>query len=81
MSKRLQQAFRRALNVAIAMPRDVSAGIGKAYRTLKAYQDGTRAVTLDAARSLSRYLRRRAKQMLKVADALDSAIRKEGQKK
>ena len=81
MSKRLQQAFRRAVDVAIAMPSHVAAGIGKAYRTLKAYQGGTRAVTLDAARALSRYLRRRAKQMLKVADALDSAIRKEEQRR
>lgn len=63
--------------MAIATPSDVAAGIGRAYRTLKSYRDADRAVTLDAARALSGYLRRKAKEMLNAADALDSAIKKE----
>lgn len=80
MTKRLQQVFQKALNVAIATPSDVAAGIGRAYRTLKSYRDGDRAVTLDAARALSGYLRRKAKAMLKAADAIDSVTKKEMEK-
>ena len=74
MSKTLERRFRKALGVAIATPSEVAAGIGKAYRTLRSYQDGTRQVTLDSARALSQYLRRRAKAMLRAADALDAMI-------
>ncbi len=62
------------MDVAIAMPTDVAVGMGKAYRTLYAYRKQKRSVTLDAARGLSGYLRKRAKAMLKAADALDEAI-------
>ncbi len=73
----MQRVFQKALDVAIATPSDVAAGIGRAYRTLKSYRDADRAVTLDAAWSLSGYLRRKAKAMLKAADALDRTITKE----
>ena len=81
MSKALESGFRKALEAAIALPSDVAAGIGKAYRTLQAYRDGSRAVTLDSAKALSRYLRKRAAHMLKAADALDRTITKEEEKK
>lgn len=77
MTLMLERRFRKALTVAIATPSDVAAGIGKAYRTLRSYQDGTRQVTLDSARALSRYLRRKAKAMVKAADALDTVISKQ----
>ena len=77
MSKALESGFRKALEAAIALPSDVAAGIGKAYRTLQAYRDGSRAVTLDSAGALSRYLRKRAAHMLKAADALDRTITRE----
>lgn len=77
MSNRLQRVFQKALGVAIATPSDVAAGIDRAYRTLKSYRDADRAVTLDAARSLSSYSRRKAREMLKAADAIDSVIKKE----
>ncbi len=77
MSKALESGFRKALEAAIALPSDVAAGIGKAYRTLQAYRDGSRAVTLDSAKALSRYLRKRAAQMSKAADALDRTITRE----
>jgi hypothetical protein len=77
MSRTLERRFLAALKVAIAMPRDVAAGMGKAYRTLHSYRDGTRDVTLDAARRLSRFLRRRARALEKAADALDDIISKE----
>lgn len=74
MSKVLERRFPKALEVAIATPSDVAAGMGKAYRTLHSYRDGTRQVTLDSARALSRYLRRHARAMLKAADSLDVII-------
>ena len=77
MSKALESGFRKALGAAIALPSDVAAGIGKAYRTLQAYREGSRSVTLDSAKALSRYLRRRANQMLRAANALDRTITKE----
>ena len=77
MPIKLERRFLRALQVAIATPSSVAAGIGKAYRTLRSYQDGTRQVTLDSAQALSRYLRKKAKAMLKTADALDRTITKE----
>ena len=52
----------------------VAAGIGKSYRTLKSYEEGSRNVTVASARALSRYMRGRAQRMLKAADALDKAI-------
>ncbi len=80
MPKALESGFRKALEAAIALPSDVAAGIGKAYRTLQAYRDGSRAVTLDSAKALSRHLRKRAAHMLKAADALDRTITKEEEK-
>ncbi len=77
MSKALESSFLKALEAAIALPSDVAAGIGKAYRTLQAYRDGSRAVTLDSAKALSRYLRKRAAHMLRAADALDRTITRE----
>jgi hypothetical protein len=77
MAMMLERRFRKTLNAAIATPSDVAAGIGKAYRTLRSYQDGTRQVTLDSSRALSRYLRRKARAMLKAADALDTVISKQ----
>ena len=77
MPKALESGFRKALEAAIALPSEVAAGIGKAYRTLKAYQDGSRAVTLDSAKAMSRYLRNRAHQMLRAASALDRTIIRE----
>ena len=77
MSKALESGFRKALEAAIALPSDVAAGMGKAYRTLQSYRDGSRSVTLDSAKALSRYVRKRANQMLKAADALDRTITKE----
>ena len=77
MPKTLEGGFLKALDAAIALPRDVAAGIGKAYRTLHAYRDGSRAVTLDSAKALSRYLRKRAGQILKATDALDGIITRE----
>ncbi len=77
MSKALESGFRKALEAAIALPSDVAAGMGKAYRTLQSYRDGSRSVTLDSAKALSRYVRKRANQMLKGADALDRAITRE----
>lgn len=74
MTAMLERSFRKALEVAIATPSDVAVGMGKAYRTLHSYRDGTRQVTLGAARALSRYLRRHARAMLKAADALDAVI-------
>ena len=77
MTAMLERRFRKALNVAITTPSEVAAAIGKAYRTLRSYQDGTRQVTLDSARAVSRYLRRTARAMLKTADALDRTITRE----
>ncbi len=77
MSKALESGFLKALEAAIALPSDVAAGMGKAYRTLQSYRDGSRSVTLDSAKALSRYVRKRANQMLKGADALDRAITRE----
>ncbi len=77
MPKALESGFLKALEAAIALPSDVAAGIARAYRTLQAYRDGSRAVTLDSAKALSRYVRKRANQMLKAADALDRAITRE----
>ena len=77
MPKRLEHSFLSALEVAIATPSDVAAGMGKAYRTLRSYQDGSRRVTLDAVKRLSRYLRRQAKAMLRAADRLDTLIKRE----
>ncbi len=77
MAKTLERSFRKALKVAIATPSTVAAGIGKAYRTLRSYQDGTRLVTLESAGALSHYLRKRANAMLKAADALDKTITEE----
>ena len=65
------------MKVAVALPKDVAAGIDRAYRTLKSYRDGTRTVTLESAQGLSRYLRQRGKAMLRAADALDRTITRE----
>ncbi len=80
MSKALESGFRKALDAAITLPSDVAAGMGKAYRTLQSYRDGSRSVTLDSAKALSRYVRKRANQMVKAADALDRTIIKEEEK-
>ena len=77
MPKALESGFRKALEAAIALPSDVAAGMGKAYRTLQSYRDGSRFVTVDSAKALSRYVRKRANQMLKAADALDRTITRE----
>ena len=77
VSTTLQNSFRRALKAALALPKDVAAGIGKAYRTLRSYEEGSRNVTVASARALSRYLKGRARSMLKAADALDKAIGRE----
>ena len=74
MSVVLENSFRKALKAAIALPKDVAAGIGKSYRTLKSYEEGSRNVTVASARALSQYLRGRAQRMLKAVDALDKAI-------
>ena len=74
MSVALENSFRKALKAVMALPKDVAAGIGKSYRTLKSYEEGSRNVTVASARALSRYLRGRALRMLKAADALDKAI-------
>ena len=74
MYRTLERRFLKALKVAIAPPSEVAEGMGKAYRTLQSYRDGTRDVTVDSARGLSAYLRRQAARMLKVAEALDAAI-------
>lgn len=73
----LERRFRKALKAAKALPKDVAAGIGKSYRTLKSYEEGSRSVTLASARALSRYLRRRARAMLAAANALDRTINQE----
>ena len=77
MTIMLERGFRKALKVAIATPSEVAAGIGKAYRTLRSYQDGTRQVTLESARALSQYLRRKGKAMMKAADSLEAIITKQ----
>ena len=64
MTKDLERAFLRGLKLAIAMPSHVADGVGKAYRTLRAYQEGSRPVTADAAHGLVKYLRRQAGAML-----------------
>ncbi len=61
----------------MATPSEVANVVGKAYRTLHAYREGTRKVPLEVAKKLSRYLRRRASAMLKAADRLDSHIKRE----
>lgn len=73
MSVALENSFRRALKAVMTLPKDVAAGIGKSYRTLKSYEEGSRNVTVASARALSRYLRGRAQRMLKAADGLDTA--------
>ncbi len=80
MPKALESSFLKALEAAIALPSDVAGGIGRAYRTLQSYRDGSRAVTLDSAKALSRYLRKRAAHLRKAADALDRTITKEEEK-
>ena len=77
MSKALESGFLKALEAAIALPSDVAAGMGKAYRTLQSYRDGSRSVTLDSAKALSRYVRKRADQMFKAADTLERSITRE----
>ena len=77
MSTALESGFRKVLEAAIAHPSDVAAGIGKAYRTLQSYRDGSRSVTLDSAKALSHYVRKRANRMLKAADALERTITRE----
>ena len=77
MPKALESGFRKALEAAIALPSDVAAGMGKAYRTLQSYRDGSRFVTVDSAKALSRYVRKRANQMLKAADTLERTITRE----
>ena len=77
MTRMLERRFLKGVAVAVALPRDVAAAIGKAYRTLRSYQERSRPVTLDSARALSRYLRKRARAMLKAADALDRTIKRE----
>ncbi len=77
MPKALESSFLKALEAAIALPSDVAAGIGKAYRTMQSYRDGSRSVTLDSAKGLSHYVRKRANQMLKAADALERTITRE----
>ncbi len=77
MAKDLEQAFLRGLKLAIATPSNVADGVGKAYRTLRAYQEGSRQVTADAAHALVKYLRRQAGAMLKAADALERVITKQ----
>jgi hypothetical protein len=74
MPSSLRTAFQGALSVANATPKDVAAGIGRAYRTLHAYREGSRSVTVDAARGLVRYLRQRARRMQEAADALEATI-------
>ena len=77
MTKDLERAFLRGLKLAIAMPSNVADGVGKAYRTLRAYQEGSRQVTADAAHAMVKYLRRRAGAMLKAADVLERVITKQ----
>ncbi len=77
MTKDLERAFLRGLNLAIAMPSNVADGVGKAYRTIRAYQDGSRRVTVGAAHALVKYLRRQAGAMLKAADVLERVITKQ----
>ncbi len=77
MPRMLEAGFLRVLETVTTLPSDVAAGIGKAYRTLQAYREGSRPVTLDSAKALSRYARQQAKRILKAADALDRTITRE----
>ena len=80
MNKRFARAYLKALSAAIAGPTSVAKEMGIAYRTLRSHQEGSRSVSLKAARALSKYLRRQASTLLKEADALDSIITREEQR-
>jgi hypothetical protein len=56
---------------------EVAAGIGRAYSTVQAYKYGQRRVTPTAARDLARWLRKRAQEFERAAEALESAAEKE----
>lgn len=77
MGKRLTTAFLKALRTAKTTLGDVARGTGRGYRTLHAYLKGDRRVTLDAARDLLSYLRRRARELDDAADELERAVRDE----
>lgn len=77
MGKRLTDRFLAALDAALATLADVAEGTGRHYRTLQSYQRGERRVTVEAARDLVRYLRRRATHLDRAADSLERAADRE----
>ncbi len=66
-------AFRAAVGVAVATLGDVATGTNRHYRTVQSYLRGERPVTSDAARALSRYLRRRIDELNEAADKLEDS--------
>ncbi len=77
MSKQLGKAYLEALEAALANLGTVAEDTGRGYRTIRAYRDGYRRITVGAAKSLADYLRKRSTQLEKAADKLQRAINKE----
>lgn len=80
MRNRLRAPFSRAARLATASIVDVARGMGKGYRTVKAYQRGDRRVTPESARRLAAYLRERARAFNRAADQLDRAAEEDEQR-
>ncbi len=56
---------------------DLARGTGRAYPTLQAYKYGERRITENAARELAAYLRQRAGEFERAAEAIEAALAEE----
>ncbi len=77
MSKQLEKAYLEALEAALANLGTIAEDTGRGYRTIRAYRDGYRRITVGAALSLVDYLQNRSAQLEKAAKKLQRAIDKE----
>jgi hypothetical protein len=74
MAGNLRARFLEALDLAVTTLGDVAEGTGRAYRTLQSYQRDERRVTPDSGERLVAFLRDRARELNRAADALEAAV-------
>ena len=73
----LTPLFERGSSAAMVTLREIADALDVSYRTVQSYREGQRRPTPEACLTFAAYLRRRAAEIVKAADALERGARKE----
>ncbi len=81
MGKRLNQLMHRAMEGGAVSIRELAEEAGYHWTTFAKYREGTREPTPDAALALAKVLRRRGRNLAKLADRLEKLARSERERR